>query len=102
MLEHATYSVISPEGCASILWRSTNYSQEAANTLKLTSEDCKIFDIIDEIIPEKAGGAHRHPEEQSKTVKDYILKHLLNLNKIPIEKLVRLRKEKFLNITSNI
>ena len=102
MLEHATYSVISPEGCASILWRSTNYSQEAANTLKLTSEDCKIFDIIDEIIPEKAGGAHRHPEEQSKTVKNYILKHLLNLNKIPIEKLVRLRKEKFLNITSNI
>ena len=95
MLEHATYSVISPEGCASILWRSTNYSQEAANTLKLTSEDCKIFDIIDEIIPEKAGGAHRYPEDQSKTVKDYILKHLLNLNKIPIEKLVKLRKEKY-------
>ena len=102
MLEHATYSVISPEGCASILWRSTNYSQEAANTLKLTSEDCKIFDIIDEIIPEKAGGAHRYPEDQSKTVKDYILKHLLNLNKILIEKLVKLRKEKYLNITSNI
>ena len=102
MLEHATQSVISPEGCASILWRSTNYSQEAANTLKLTSEDCKIFDIIDEIIPEKAGGAHRYPEDQSKTVKDYILKHLLNLNKIPIEKLVKLRKEKYLNITSNI
>ena len=50
MLEHSTYSVISPEGCASILWRSTNFAQEAANTLKLTALDCKNFEIIDEII----------------------------------------------------
>ena len=46
MLEHATYSVISPEGCASILWRSTNFSQEAANTFKLTAEDCKNFKLL--------------------------------------------------------
>ena len=71
MLEHATYSVISPEGCASILWRSTNFAQDAAKkTLKLTSEDCKNFNIIDKIIPEVAGGAHRYPKIQASLIRD--------------------------------
>ena len=69
MLEHSTYSVISPEGCASILWRSTNFAQEAANTLKLTALDCKNFEIIDEIIKELPGGAHRYPEFQAMEIK---------------------------------
>ena len=102
MLEHATYSVISPEGCASILWRSTNFSQEAANTLKLTAEDCKKFKIVDVIIPELPGGAHRNPKTQSDTVKSYIMKSLDQLETISVKELVKIRKDKYLNITSEI
>ena len=102
MLEHATYSVISPEGCASILWRSTNFSQEAANTLKLTAEDCKNFKIVDVIIPELPGGAHRNPKTQSDTVKSYIIKSLDQLETISVKELVKIRKDKYLNITSEI
>ncbi len=102
MLEHSTYSVISPEGCASILWRSTNFSQEAANTLKLTAEDCKKFKIVDEIIPELPGGAHRNPRAQSDTVKNYITKCLNQLENISVKELVNNRKDKYLNITSDI
>ena len=102
MLEHSTYSVISPEGCASILWRSTNYSQEAATTLKLTADDCKNFKIIDEIISEIPGGAHRHPKKQSEIIKENILKNLEILKKIPINNLVIRRKDKYINITADI
>ena len=102
MLEHATYSVISPEGCASILWRSTNFSQDAAKTLKLTSEDCKNFNIINKIIPEVAGGAHRYPKIQASLIRDSIIENLRDLNKLPIEEIVKIRKDKYLNITSNI
>ena len=102
MLEHSTYSVISPEGCASILWRSTNFSQEAADTLKLTSKDCKKYSIIDEIIEEFPGGAHRYPKLQADTVKKSLLKNLEVLQNMPIEVIVNKRKEKYLNITSEI
>ena len=102
MLEHATYSVISPEGCASILWRSINFAQDAAKTLKLTSEDCKNFNIIDKIIPEVAGGAHRYPKIQASLIRDSIIENLRDLNKLPIEEIVKIRKDKYLNITSNI
>ena len=102
MLEHSTYSVISPEGCASILWRSTDFTQEAANTLKLTSKDCKNLKIIDEIIQEIPGGAHRNLDKQAEKVKEAILKNILNLKQIKIEDLVKNRKEKYLNITSDI
>ncbi len=102
MLEHAIYSVISPEGCASILWRNTKYSQEAAKTLKLTSADCKNFKIIDEIITEPFGGAHRYPEKQSEILKEKIINYIRELDKISINELVKIRKEKYLNITSDI
>ncbi len=102
MLEHSIYSVISPEGCASILWRSTDFTQEAANTLKLTSDDCKKYKIIDEIIPELPGGAHRHSMEQSKLIKDSILKNLNELNNLNKKDLINIRKNKYLNITSEI
>ena len=69
MLEHAIYSVISPEGCASILWRNTEYTQHAAETLKLTARDCYSLKIIDEIISELPGGAHRFPLEQAYIIK---------------------------------
>ena len=102
MLEHSIYSVISPEGCASILWRNTDFSQEAANTLKLTSNDCKNFKIIDDIIPEPYGGAHRHPIKQAEILKDKIVSLINELQQVSINELVKTRKEKYLNITSDI
>ena len=102
MLEHSTYSVISPEGCASILWRSTNFAQEAANTLKLTALDCKNFEIIDEIIRELPGGAHRYPEFQAMEIKKILIKNLFELKEISSENLIKSRKNRYLNITSNI
>tara|TARA_Y100001970_G_scaffold289144_1_gene418558 strand:+ start:1950 stop:2888 length:939 start_codon:yes stop_codon:yes gene_type:complete len=102
MLEHSIYSVISPEGCASILWRNTEFSQEAAKTLKLTAIDCKKFDIIDEIIPEPYGGAHRHPLKQSEILKAKIVEFMNELKQISINDLVQIRKNKYLNITANI
>ncbi|MBI04560.1 MAG: acetyl-CoA carboxylase carboxyl transferase subunit alpha [Pelagibacteraceae bacterium] len=102
MLEHAIFSVISPEGCASILWRNTDFAQKAADSLKLTAQDCKNFKIIDEIIPEIPGGAHRFPKEQSTKVSNYIIKYLEELKKIKVDSLVKKRNEKYLHITSNI
>ena len=102
MLEHSIYSVISPEGCASILWRNTGFSQEAAKTLKLTSEDCKNFKIIDEIIPEPYGGAHRHPIKQAEILKEQLVNFIYDLKKISLSDLVQIRKNKYLNITSEI
>ena len=77
MLEHAIYSVISPEGCASILWRSAGHAQDAAAALRLTAQDLKEFAVIDEIIAEPAGGAHRSPQEAIAAVGDRI-EHALN------------------------
>ena len=102
MLEHAIYSVISPEGCASILWRSTEFSKKAAETLKLTSSDCLNLKIIDEIIPELHGGAHRFPNEQALLLKEYLKKNLDKLVEFNVKELVKNRNEKFLNITQNI
>ncbi len=102
MLEHSIYSVISPEGCASILWRNTDFSQEAAKTLKLTAIDCKKFNIIDDIIPEPYGGAHRYPIKQAEILKEKVVSLLKELKETSIEQLVQIRKEKYLNITSDI
>ncbi len=102
MLEHSIYSVISPEGCASILWRNTDFSQEAAKTLKLTSDDCKKFNIVDYVIPEPFGGAHRHPSKQAEILKQKLVNLINELEQKSINELVKIRKEKYLNITSDI
>tara|TARA_B100001758_G_C18322576_1_gene564028 strand:+ start:152 stop:1081 length:930 start_codon:yes stop_codon:yes gene_type:complete len=102
MLQHAIYSVISPEGCASILWRNTSFTQKAAENLKLTSEDCYKLKIIDEIIEEVPGGAHRFQEEQALILKKSIIKNLESVSSISIDELLTARNEKYLNITSNI
>ena len=102
MLENSIYSVISPEGCSSILWRSSDYIQKAADSLKLTAKDCLKFGIIDEIIEEISGGAHRFAKQQIQIVKKYIIENSLNLKKISLENLIKERNSKFLNITSNI
>lgn len=98
MLEHAFYSVISPEGCASILWRSGDKKQEAAEAQKLTAQDLLKFKIIDRIIAEPLGGAHRDPRTTILNVCDAIEKELKVLNKISGKELVNLRRQKFLNM----
>ena len=87
MLENSIYSVISPEGCASILWRDLNHVKIAAESLKLTAYDCKKFNVIDEIIPELFGGAHRNFLETMKSVGDAISHNLDQLLKMKSEDL---------------
>jgi acetyl-CoA carboxylase carboxyl transferase subunit alpha len=95
MLENTWYSVISPESCSSILWRSWNHKVEAASALKLTAEDMKSGGLIDGIIREPLGGAHNDPTTTFQTVKDVILKELEALRKIEVETLVQKRIDKF-------
>ena len=80
MLEHAVYSVISPEGCASILWRDKAKAAEAADALKLTATSAREFGIVDEILPEPLGGAHRNPTIAANTVKNALISHLATLS----------------------
>ena len=101
MLENAIYSVISPEGCASILWRDIDAVQKAAEALKLTAEDCLKLKIIDQIINETPGGAHRFSKEQFLLTKSIINEKLNELTKILPDNLISERNKKFLNITSN-
>lgn len=95
MLSNSVYSVISPEGCASILWRDGAKAPEAANALKLTAESLLKLGIIDEIIPEPQGGAHRRRKETIASVKKAILNNLKDLNKVSARKLVDRRYDKF-------
>src|SRR5208337_1392912 len=105
MLEHSVYSVISPEGCAAILWKrngdlsSTDFAK-AANALKVTAQDLKAFKIIDDIIPEPPGGAHRDPEATAKKITEYIVKALDSLKSKPIIKLLEDRYKKIRKIGS--
>ncbi len=98
MLENAWYSVIAPESCSSILWRSWEFKEQAAESLKLTAPDLKEHNIIDDIIPEPVGGAHKNHKQMFKIMKETILNELKSLNKIKIDKLVNQRQEKFLKM----
>lgn len=95
MLENSWYSVISPESCSSILWRSWDYKEQAAEALKLTAEDLKKQNIIDEIVPEPIGGAHRKPDEIFETVFKTLVSEVKKLKSIKPDKLVKKRREKF-------
>jgi acetyl-CoA carboxylase carboxyl transferase subunit alpha len=94
MLEHSYYSVISPEGCAAILWKSSDFKERAAEILKLTAEDLLAFGVIDEIVAEPLGGAHREPARMAAALREAILRHLRPLLKLTGEELVRDRYEK--------
>ena len=98
MLENAIYSVISPEGCASILWRDPSKSLEAANAMKLTADELLKFKIIDEIIKEPIGGAHRNKEDLINSIKKVLIKYLEEFKKYSREEIFQQRKEKFLSI----
>ena len=94
MMENAVYSVISPEGCAGILWRDGKKAPEAAAALKITAPDLKKLGAIDEVVKEPAGGAQKNPRLACANVKKAVVKALKELKKIPADKLVELRYEK--------
>ncbi|MBL7151347.1 MAG: acetyl-CoA carboxylase carboxyltransferase subunit alpha [Candidatus Omnitrophica bacterium] len=98
VLENSYYSVISPEGCAAILWKDGSKAPEAANVLKLTAEDLLKMEIIDEIVPEPLGGAHRDPEKTAEEVKKVISRNLKELKAKSIEELLKSRYKKFREI----
>jgi acetyl-CoA carboxylase carboxyl transferase subunit alpha len=95
MLEYAIYSVISPEGCASILWRDPAKAPEAAAAMGITAQMLKQMDLIDEIVPEPVGGAHRNHQEMASTLKGFVLKAFERLRQVPIEELLEQRYQKF-------
>lgn len=95
MLENAIYSVISPEGCAAILWRSRDQADRAAEALKLAASDLLDLGVVDEIVPEPAGGAHIKPRETAETVGEALRRHLSELVRMEPEERVRLRREKY-------
>jgi len=98
MLEHSIYSVISPEGCASILWRDPSKSLEAADAMKLTAKELLKLGIVDEVIDEPLGGAHRDNKEMSTKIKKSILKNLESFQNLSGEEIFTQRKTKFLKI----
>lgn len=95
MLENAYYSVISPEGCAAILWKHRKHAPEAAEALKLCAPDLVKMGLVDGVIPEPVGGAHCNPEQAADNIRATIEKELQILSKTPIEKLLTSRYEKF-------
>lgn len=98
MLEHSTYSVISPEGAASILWKDASLSKQAAEAMKITAPDLKEMGIIDEVIPEVLGGAHRNPEAQATFIREALRKSLAQLSELDTKEIVQDRYEKFRKI----
>jgi len=102
MLEHAIYSVIAPEACSSILWRSVDYARDAADALRLTAQDMLEFGVIDEIVPEPMGGAHRGPAAATNAVGDALALALEAMRDVDGATLRRRRREKFLQMDTQV
>jgi len=98
MQENAIYSVITPEGCAAILWKDAGKAEQAAEALKLTAHDLLELNVIDEVIPEPLGGAHRDPEETARRIQSAVLRHVRGLLGLPTQELLDRRLEKFLKM----
>ncbi len=98
MLENSVYSVISPEGCAAILWKDASQRERAAEALKITAEDLLELGVIDEIIAEPPGGAHADPEAAAAALGETLRRHVRHLRKVRIEKLLKRREEKYLSM----
>jgi len=98
MLEHAYYSVISPEGCAGILWKSKSFAQQAAQALKMTSRDLLELGVIDDVIPEPPGGAHRDHHMMAGHLKMYLRSRLRELVVLPLDELLEARYQRFRRI----
>ena len=97
MLSNSIYSVISPEGCSSILWKSSDFAETASNSLKITAKDCLELKIIDQIIEEPVGGAHRHHEKVSSDLKKALVKSIEDLRLLTKDELIRKRNNRYLN-----
>ena len=95
MLSHSIYSVISPEGCAGILWRDASFAPNAAEALKITAKSLLELGVIDEIIPEPVGGAHTNPAQTAENVKEHLLKQIKKLASLSTSKLLAKRFEKY-------
>jgi acetyl-CoA carboxylase carboxyl transferase subunit alpha len=98
MLENTWYSVISPENCSTILWRTWDYKEDAADALKLTPDHMLEFNLIEDIVKEPMGGAHKDPEKMAKTLKSHIVKQLKELKDIDTDTLIKNRVERYKNI----
>jgi acetyl-CoA carboxylase carboxyl transferase subunit alpha len=94
MLQYAIYSVISPEGCASILWKSAEKAEDAAEAMSITAENLNEFGLVDEVLQEPLGGAHRNPKEMADVIRNAILKSLDELASLPTEQLVERRQQR--------
>jgi acetyl-CoA carboxylase carboxyl transferase subunit alpha len=94
-LENSVYSVISPEGCAAILWRTRDKAPEAAEALKMVAKDLKALNIVEEVLPEPMGGAHKDWATTAETIQEAILRNLRELMKLSPENLYETRVEKF-------
>ena len=98
MLENAVYSVISPRGAASILWKDPAREKDAAEALKITADDLKMLDVADTIISEPVGGAHNNPVQMAENLQEYLIGAVKKLSQVPIEKLLANRYNKFRNV----
>ncbi len=98
MLENAVYSVISPRGAASILWKDPAREKDAAEALKITADDLKMLDVADTIISEPVGGAHNNPVQMAENMQEYLVGAVKKLSQVPIEKLLANRYNKFRNV----
>ena len=98
MFEHAVYSVISPEGCASILWRTADKAADAAEAMKITAQDLHSLGVVDRIVPEPLGGAHRDPEGAIEILKEAIAEELSGCGELGGDELLRQRRAKYLAI----
>ena len=94
MLANTWYTVISPENCSTILWRSWNYKEKAADQLKLTSQDMLGFGLVDDVIPEPIGGAHANPDLMAEKLKEYLVKTITDLTAVDAETRITNRIDK--------
>jgi acetyl-CoA carboxylase carboxyl transferase subunit alpha len=94
MLQYAVYSVISPEGCATILWKSAEKAEEAAEAMRVTAKSLDEFGLVDEVLPEPLGAAHRDPSSAAEVIRNALLKHLEELDRLDIDQLLELRQQR--------
>jgi len=94
MLQYSVYAVISPEGCASILWKSAEKAEEAAEAMRITAESLNDFGLVDEVLPEPLGAAHRNPSATAEVIRNALLKHLTDLDQLSVDQLLEQRQRR--------